>query len=144
MSDQATASAEPPEISHKDFKAILDEIMAGKRQLPNFEPIEPLKALNLMCLSWGTVSGIKSALIPGQTHSSWGRYFLGGTQGGALDGGGMVVVYHTDMGKEAGIVGRFAICKHKPVEGPGANHSRGWHPARCSECGLDMSVDSGD
>jgi hypothetical protein len=30
------------------------------------------------------------------------------------------------------------------VEGPNANHSRGWHPGWCGKCGVDMSIDSGD
>lgn len=39
---------------------------------------------------------------------------------------------------------RVRICAHEVIEDAGANHMRGWHPAHCSKCGLNLSVDSGD
>jgi hypothetical protein len=56
------------------------------------------------------------------------------------DGSGYVLIWHN----VAPITGRFWMCKHEPVDDPGANHSRGWHPAHCRLCGLDMTTDSGD
>ena len=68
------------------------------------------------------------------------------TQGGELTGEAVALIYKPTWGNTEGMprTARFAICKHKSVEGAGANHQRGWHPAKCSKCGLDMSVDSGD
>lgn len=39
-----------------------------------------------------------------------------------------------------------AACPKHEVVGTGDadQNRRGWHPARCKHCGLDMSVDSGD
>lgn len=34
---------------------------------------------------------------------------------------------------------------HEPVgEGTREQSMRGWHPAHCKHCGMDMSIDSGD
>jgi len=68
------------------------------------------------------------------------------TQGGALDGTASALIYRPSWqaGKDIPRTVKFQICDHEVVEGAGANHQRGWHPARCKKCGLDMSVDSGD
>lgn len=40
---------------------------------------------------------------------------------------------------------RVAICKHEaPDTGSPDQRMRGWHPAVCKLCGMDLSVDSGD
>lgn len=39
---------------------------------------------------------------------------------------------------------KVAICKHDVKEGAGANHMRGWHPAYCAKCDINLSVDSSD
>jgi hypothetical protein len=39
----------------------------------------------------------------------------------------------------------LSICKHEVVDSSTPNgRLRGWHPAHCSKCGLNMSVDSSD
>jgi hypothetical protein len=39
----------------------------------------------------------------------------------------------------------LSICKHEIVDSSTPQgRMRGWHPARCSKCGLNMSVDSSD
>lgn len=39
----------------------------------------------------------------------------------------------------------LSICKHEIVDSSTPNgRQRGWHPARCSKCGIDLSVDSSD
>lgn len=39
----------------------------------------------------------------------------------------------------------LSICKHKIVDSSTPHgRMRGWHPARCSKCGIDLSVDSSD
>ena len=127
---------------HKDFPAILEEIMAGKRELPNYEEVDLAKGVaNIACLGWGQPVGVKRAKVPGASHSDWARYFLDSTQGGALDGAGMVMIW----GSHGGRIGKFAICVHKHTGGGTREQKmRGWHPGRCEVCGLDLSVDSGD
>ena len=131
-----------------DFKPILD----GKKLIPNFEELPLAQGIANIAAGGGmyALPGINNAKIPGNDSSwgHWARYFLNTGQGGGYDGTGYVIWYDRG-GKETnyqaiGRVARFAICKHEKVEGPGANHSRGWHPGYCGKCGLDMSVDSGD
>lgn len=84
-----------------------------------------------------------AALLP--TGKKWNvRYFLDYGQGGGLHGSGLVAWADWKDGAYRAVGMSFAICVHKPVVGAGANPSRGWHPAHCSLCGLDMSVESGD
>ncbi|TQX91272.1 hypothetical protein EQW76_00585 [Rhizobium sp. rho-13.1] len=119
-----------------DFAAILK----GDEDLPNAAETDPLRFLNNLASGghslvphwgWAKVSGRKA----------WAQFFLTPAgMGGRLDGGGYAVVYGGNGAK----VLSFAICKHEKVDGPTANHSRGWHPGSCKHCGLDMTVDSGD
>lgn len=110
---------------------------------PNFEAMKQGDLINVF-----TSSGMDlrrgSFLAPGGSHPVWALYGLGRNQRGQLNGAGYVMYYVSAYGSEGGQGGRFAICKHEPIEGEGANHMRGWHPAHCGRCGLDLSVDSGD
>lgn len=72
------------------------------------------------------------------------RFFLDYGQGGGLHGSGLVAWTEWKDGAYRATAMTFAICDHKAVAGANANPSRGWHPAHCEKCGLDMSVDSGD
>lgn len=118
----------------------LNPIINGDSLLPNFkEETNLAKAINSLAGSGG-MSYQGNALLPDR-HKPWARYFLNTTQSGALDGTGTVMIY--DHGGK-GRVGTFAICEHTTVPLPGANPSRGWHACKCSKCGLDLSVDSGD
>lgn len=127
-----------------DLKEDLGPIMNGIFEVPNFEPIEDLgSALNNLTLGGiMTPPGSGFAKLPGElrTYGQWAKYFLRAGQNGGLTGEGYVIVYQS----RGGIIGRFAICKHKKREGAGANPRRGWHPGSCELCGLDMTVDSGD
>lgn len=39
----------------------------------------------------------------------------------------------------------LSICKHEIVDSSNAaGRMRGWHPKRCSKCGIDLSIDSSD
>lgn len=119
------------------------EIIEGKVAVPNYETMDAGDALNLISYLGTHVEHDKQcyAVIAGSPEKRWARYFLFHGQGGGLTGEGVVISYG---GHKSGNAGRFAICKHKKVTGPGANPSRGWHPGHCELCGLDMSVDSGD
>lgn len=128
----------------------LAPIMDGKVPLPNVEWLDTPRALASLCLGgWTVPPDSGRALVAGTGgYGSWARYFLGRGQFGGLDGTGYVIVY--DSGTDAtnwqatGRIASFAICRHEKVEGPGANHMRGYHPGWCSKCGYDMTVDSGD
>src|SRR3990167_1224761 len=130
-----------PTTSAKTFQAEIDAFMKGKAQLPNFEELPLDRGVAVIAAGGGlkTVPGVQNAMMAG-SNSNWGhwaRYFLGTTQGGALDGTGYVMFWDESKGR----IGRFAICKHEMVVGAGARPSRGWHPGHCAKCGLDMSVD---
>lgn len=122
------------------FEADLLPIIRGDVAVPNAKPID--RDLGAAILHYREMhSG--NALLPG--GKKWNaRFFLDYGQGGGLHGTGIVAWTEWRDGAYRGVGMTFAICEHKPVTGPGANPSRGWHPARCEKCGLDMSVDSGD
>ncbi len=127
-----------------DLEKDLVPIIKGKIQIPNYEEIPLEKGVANISAGGGlaTVEGINNAKPPG-SKSNWGhwaRYFLMRTQGGGYDGTGYVMFWDKSKGR----IGHFAICVHKKIDSPGANHQRGWHPGRCEKCGLDMTVDSSD
>ncbi len=120
-------------------------IMKGEVALPNPEALDGDLAAAI--LHYNTMQSGRCVLLPGETSKKWNvSFFLDQGQGGQLEGSGIVAWTMWDHEKRrTGSTGlRFAICKHTKVDGPGANHSRGWHPGKCSKCGLDMTVDSGD
>lgn len=133
-------------------------LMQGKLMLPNFEPIPHWEALRSsvwlygrsveQCLSERGNFKVRCKAwveVEPREHKGDAIYYLNCGQGGGYTGAGVVVIIAGyNGGPDSIVTGRFAICKHESVEDPGANHSRGWHPAHCSKCGLDLSVDSGD
>ncbi|WGR74312.1 MULTISPECIES: hypothetical protein [unclassified Bradyrhizobium] len=125
--------------------ADLMPIMRGDVPLPNPEPIEA--DIGAIILHYNSMQSGCSVLLPGETSKKWNvSFFLDHGQGGQLYGSGIVAWTKWDNEKRASVATglKFAICQHKKVDGPGANHSRGWHPGHCEKCGLDMTVDSGD
>lgn len=130
-------------LDHTDFRIRLNAIANGLVPVPNYEPQDPVKALGVIAggLMVADPYGPNHILIPeahAYRHTS-GRFFLSFTQAGVFDGTGYVVWAAGDDGR----IGRFALCKHNPIPGRDTNPSRGWYPARCQHCGLDMTVDSG-
>jgi hypothetical protein len=118
----------------------LKPIIEGKVALPNAEPIERdvgATILHYRQMHCGT------AVLSGKKHWS-ARFFLDYGQGGQLYGSGIAAWSEWKDGAYRAVGLKFAICQHEIQSGAGANHSRGWHPASCSKCGLNMSVDSGD
>lgn len=118
----------------------LQPIIEGKVPVPNAKPItgdvgNAILHYREMHCGQPAVDGRKQ----------WGaRIFLDYGQGGQLHGTGVVAWSTWKDGAYRAVGVRFAICEHAKVDGPGANHSRGWHPGKCAKCGLDMTVDSGD
>jgi hypothetical protein len=118
----------------------LKPIMEGTLELPNPEPINGdvgAAMLHYREMHCGT------ALING-TKQWNARFFLDYGQGGQLYGSGMAAWtgWKDSTYRAQGL--KFAICKHTAKSDPGANPIRGWHPAHCTKCGLDMTIDSGD
>jgi len=123
----------------------LAPIMRGDVPLPNPEPID--RDLAATILHYNSMQSGRCVLLPGETSKKWNvSFFLDHGQGGQLYGSGIVAWTMWDHEKRAsGATGlKFAICKHEKKDGPGAEHSRGWHPGSCVKCGLDMTIDSGD
>jgi hypothetical protein len=121
----------------RDLKPIIE----GKVTLPNASAIE--HDIGAAILHYREMHCGTALLTDGK--KAWNaRFFLDYGQGGQLYGSGIVAWTDWKDGAYRAVGMKFAICDHKPAEGRGANHSRGWHPASCSKCGLDMSVDSGD
>jgi hypothetical protein len=128
----------------------LKPIITGEVSLPNFKQQDLAWMMgnvaacgHSMLAKWGWAKGHD----PRDLRKQWAMFFLmptamGDANGGSFDGTGYVVVYSSR--REGPIAGTFAICEHQKVDGPGANHSRGWHPGKCIKCGLDMTVDSSD
>jgi hypothetical protein len=132
----------------KSFPETMKKIIAGEISPPNLQPITNDKAVYTIA-TFHMDNERGQFRDPTSGYRSWAHYFIGVRQiMGRHNGSGMVLYYtsgNAENGYQAqGRAAEFEICKHTPVEDPGANHSRGWHPAHCSTCGLDMSVDSGD
>lgn len=118
----------------------LQPIIDGKVALPNAKAID--RDIGAAIIHYSQMH-CGNALLPG--GRKWNaRFFLDYGQGGGLHGSGIVAWTDWKDGAYRAVGMSFAICDHAAVEGAGANHSRGWHPASCAKCGLDMSVDSGD
>jgi len=129
------------------FEEHLAPIINGSVPVPNFEPFKRDHAtfLNDLAAVGHSLKAVWGYAKHGEARKQWSMFFLtpsamGNANHDAFDGGGYVVTY----GPNGPICGTFAICRHTKVDGAGANPMRGWHPGRCSKCGLDMSVDSGD
>lgn len=116
-------------------------IISGAVAIPNAEPVEGDVAR--VILHYREMHAGTALLADGRKE--WNaRFFLDYGQGGQLYGSGIAAWTEWKDGAYRAVAVKFAICKHKPAEGTGADHRRGWHPSRCAQCGLDMTVDSGD
>src|SRR5262245_6215430 len=125
-----------------DLEKDLRPIIEGKVPVPNLEEMSAEKGLER--LAFGGEGGIRGRIrFDAKGDYARATWFLGYEGMGSLGGNGIVVWSATEHEpyRTYGKIGTFAICVHKKVEGPGANHSRGWHPGWCEKCGLDMSVD---
>lgn len=143
------------QLRFTEFQSELDRILAsdGKEVLPNIiQAVDERQGLNLIAKASNSVSSPYKLRIQNfdpprrgnQTHSIayFPKIFLN-TAGMAnqFDGSGCVLAMPS--GEMLSQVFAFSFCEHDWDE-RGANHSRGWHPARCTKCGFDASIDSGD
>lgn len=126
-----------------NFDLHLKPIIEGQIPLPNFKPDDPLRVIsNIACTGRSLEPRWGYAKLSGLPR--WAMFFLSGAGMGSpphiYGGGGYVFIYDSPDP----IVGTFAICRHEGVSEPGANPSRGWHPAHCAKCGIDLTIDSSD
>lgn len=138
MADIATSTR-----TKREGYTLTDDLMpiiSGTFPVPNAEPITGdvgAAILHYRDVHCGT------AMFP--DRKEWNaRFFLDYGQGGQLYGSGIVAWTAWKDGAYRAHGVKFAICKHDAKYDAGANPMRGWHPAHCVKCGLDMTVDSGD
>ncbi len=136
----------------QEFDALLRYFMAGSVTPPNLREgtDESLKA-DLSGLAHRGALGATMIggriLLPGSVTPFGETAFAlcDRTQGGNLTGEARVLIYRpTWKPITEPMTAQFSLCVHEVVQGAGARPSRGWRPAHCSKCGLDLSVDSGD
>lgn len=116
-------------------------VIKGEVALPNVEDLDQKQFLSHLA-SGGHSFTPKWGYSNIDGRKQWTFFFLFHNQAGSFTGEGYAVRYSS--GGDGARTMRFAICKHEAVAGANANPRRGWHPARCKHCGLDMTVDSGD
>lgn len=122
------------------YEEHLKPIVEGSVDVPNFEPMEPRLLLQNIASGGHSMEPVWGSAKIGR-HKQWAQFFLTGAGMGSpphtYGGAGYVIAYPDKFGT-------FAICKHQFELGAGANPRRGWNPGRCSLCGVDMSINSGD
>ena len=129
-------------VSSSDFKETFEKIYSGEIEPPNLLSIGLEDGMSIIASQELRPTGV-GCIRPGLKSypASYARYFLEYTQAGTFAGSGYVTF---SQGSNYGVFASFAICLHKKVLDPQANLLRGWSPAHCKKCGLDMTVDSGD
>lgn len=142
-----------PQPHWTEFETLLSFYMSGRAVPPNItvgagETLD--RDLNALA-HHGSLSHYSQTfggrlLLPGSAsrHGNLAFAIASKTQGGNLDGGAIALIYRAFGDLETPRTARFQLCAHEVIEGRGANHQRGWHPAHCGKCKLDMTVDSGD
>lgn len=134
-----------PPLTWRDFPALLEYYLHGAALLPNMRLADQRRGLNAIACgaglsAWPHIAHVK---LPGDNYTRWARVFLSYTQGGKVDGTGYLLAYERGP-QDMPQVWWFALCAHEKAVGAGARPSYGWHPGRCTRCGLNMTVDSGD
>lgn len=138
------------DVRSTDFPELIRYYLGGQAILPNFEQVPIEHGLDSIAAGGGmheAHGGVQNVLLPGAERTTWARVFLNYTQGGSMDGTGLLVWYRDPFTRnkpEGSQIARFAICKHEKKAAIGANPNRGWHPGSCVRCGLNMTVDSSD
>lgn len=149
-----------PDPKSPEFEALLRYYMVGAAVPPNLEvgTDESLHADLSHIAHAGSMAGSYASIFGGRImlpsmregkspkhHGEIAFAVASRTQGGALDGSARVLIYRPTWGKDATPrTATFRLCDHEKRVGAGARPERGWHPGSCTNCGLDMTVDSGD
>lgn len=139
-------------VRSTEFRNILDIAIKseGKIALPNVTVIED--ADKALLKVYAAMGGLEMPYrfrvrdfdppIGHQTHqiAYYPKIFLETAgMGGQFVGSGVILTANNGKAEAYS----FMMCEHVWNES-GANHSRGWHPKRCTKCGFDASIDSGD
>lgn len=124
-------------IKSHQFKAILDDAIAGKSVLPNIVEIQdPREALFYIYRCMGAGHQPYKFWLAERKATYYPKVFTNvGGMGSSFDGSGAIIWQDKAY--------KFHMCDHNWDES-GANRLRGWHPKRCTKCGFDASIDSGD
>lgn len=141
-----------PALTWRDFEDLMLFYLAGHARLPNSKPMDTETVLERIACGGSLTApyGVSHTRLPHHSAKGWpgwSRVFISHTQGGAFDGRGYVIAYkgaRSFEGKGFNRAYSFALCDHDVSVGRNARPSRGWHPAHCKRCGLNLSVDSGD
>ena len=121
------------------FTETFERIFKGEIEPPNLERINRMNAIEIIATYELRPTGVGHTKIDSSVCLA--RYFLEYTQAGTFSGNGYTAFSNSE---HHGKFASFAICLHQKVLDPQANLLRGWAPAHCEKCGLDMTVDSGD
>jgi hypothetical protein len=143
--DDELEPAPPRKPGGFDLKTEITPRIQGALPWEHIEPAD----LNLMlsniaaCAGWQVYAGIGYVQKPGESRQTWARFFLHTTQGAQYTGEAHALVY--EGGQVGASAWKLSICKHEIQDSStAAGRMRGWHPAKCLKCGLDLSVDSSD
>ena len=132
-------------MRHTEFHALLTRVLECKGEevpLPNVRrAANPQEALDWIASASSTLPmhSVYALQLPGGMVYYPKVMLNTGGMGNQFNGSGVVVA----RSKNTATAFAFSICEHEWDES-GANHTRGWHPARCKKCGFDASIDSGD
>ena len=122
----------------------MDPYLSGDKEWP---VIKEMAAPFPDCLAGLIGAGVEATRVRWLRNSDGKRlqcrYFMLTTQGGSYTGKAFALYSHWHQGHSKVRMVTVAMCDHK-VESTSTRDERmhGWHKSHCTECGLDMSVDS--
>jgi len=142
--DDDLEPAPPRKPGGFDLKTELVPRIQGALPWEHIEPADLARTLSNIaaCAGWSAYPDIGYVTKPGESRGSWARFFLGLTQMDGYSGEAHALVYESAAMPSAW---RLRICAHEVEDSStAAGRMRGWHPARCLKCGINLSVDSSD
>jgi hypothetical protein len=142
--DDELEPAPPRKPGGFDLKTELVPRIQGSLPWENIEPADLAHMLSNIscCAGWSAYPEIGYVTKPGESSGTWARFFLGTTQMDGYSGEVHALVYE---GSGMPSAWRLRICVHEVKDSSTAEgRMRGWHPAKCLKCGINLSVDSSD
>jgi hypothetical protein len=142
--DDDLEPAPPRKPGGFDLKTELVPRIQGALPWEHIEPADLARMLSNIacCAGWSAYPQIGYVTKPGESRGSWARFFLGTTQMDGYSGEAHALVYESGGMPSAW---RLRICAHEVKDSSTPEgRMRGWHPARCVKCGINLSVDSSD
>lgn len=142
--DDELEAAPPRKPGGFDLKTELIPRIQGTLPWEHIEPADLAQMLSNIssCAGWSAYPDIGYVTKPGESSGSWARFFLHLTQMDGYSGEVHALVYENGAMPSAW---RLRICDHEVKDSSTPEgRMRGWHPAKCLKCGLNLSVDSSD